>query len=430
MRGIGLAIGCSVLFGVGYCFGSDIERRPVRYSQSVGENPITQLKQKLENGEVKLQYKPHVGYLPSLLEALDISVNSQTLVFSKTSLQRNRIAPKTPRAIYFNDDVYIGFCRGGEVLEVSVSDPKLGTEFYLLTQDRESPKLIRQTEDCLICHGSSATQGMPGHLIRSVYTDRAGIPLLSMGSHRIDQTAPFEKRFGGWYVTGKHEGKPHLGNLILGKEQVVEEVKNEKGLDRDSLEDMFDTSIYPTPKADIVAQMVLIHQAHVHNMITKLSLETQFALYEERELNRELKEPLDKRWDSTQRRIRNQAADLVRSLLFSEEAQIPALEGGTPFATEFAQTGLKDSQGRSLRKIRAAGRLMEYPCSYLIYTKAITELPEEAMRELVQQLKAALSDDDTNPDFKHLSLDDKRAIREILAETWTPFQQVNPNATR
>ena len=57
------------------------------------------------------------------------------LVFSKTSLQRDRISPRTPRAVYFNDDLYVGFCRLGEVLEVAVADPQLGTVFYTLDQE-------------------------------------------------------------------------------------------------------------------------------------------------------------------------------------------------------------------------------------------------------------------------------------------------------
>ena len=52
------------------------------------------------------------------------------LVFSKTSFQRERISPQTPRALYFNEDVYVGFIPGAPLMEISVAEPKLGAVFY------------------------------------------------------------------------------------------------------------------------------------------------------------------------------------------------------------------------------------------------------------------------------------------------------------
>src|SRR5262249_17827271 len=155
------------------------------------DNAVTRLQQRLQSGEVRLNFDDDHGYLRSVLRALDVPESSQMLVFSKTSLQRQRIAPKTPRAVYFNDDVYVGFCLGGDVMEVSAADPQLGTVFYTLDQrpDR-SPRFVRQGDNCLICHGSSPTQGFPGHLVRSVYSDREGLPILSAGSHRTDHSSP------------------------------------------------------------------------------------------------------------------------------------------------------------------------------------------------------------------------------------------------
>ncbi len=321
--------------------GSDIDRKPIEYSQRRGDNAVSKLIDQVESGQVKLEYVRSQGYLRSLLNALDVPVDSQTLVFSKTSLQRSRISPKTPRAIYFNDDIYIGFCRNGEVLEISVADPKLGTEFYTLSQEElDRPKFVRQTEDCLICHGSSATSGIPGHLIRSVYTDYSGSPVLSMGSHRIDTTSPWKKRFGGWYVAGKYNKEPHLGNLIVRGDVSVEEVDNSSGLDVMELNRYFDPSHYLSPTSDVVAHLVLTHQAQVHNLLAKLSIETQTALYDESELNRELKEDPTKRWESTQRRIRSHAQDLVEAMLFGDEAELPkVIEGSQVLPVDFRSKG-------------------------------------------------------------------------------------------
>src|SRR5581483_8198933 len=153
----------------------EIERPPISYSQSEPANLVSQLQQQADRGALKLVYHQQHGYLPALLKALNVPISSQTLVFSKTSLQRQRIAPRTPRAIYFNDDVYVGYCQDGEVMEVSIADPKLGTVFYTLAQEESAkPQFLRQTDNCLLCHGSSQNEGLPGHLMRSVFVDRAG----------------------------------------------------------------------------------------------------------------------------------------------------------------------------------------------------------------------------------------------------------------
>src|SRR5262249_2694576 len=152
---------------------------------------------------------------------------SQVLVFSKTSFQRERIAPKTPRAVYFNDEVVVGYCRRGQVMEIAVSDEVIGTAFYTFGQTEEvKPVPDRQTESCLVCHNTTANQGFPGHLVRSVYADRQGNPLLANGSFRTDHTSPLAERWGGWYVTGTSGRQKHLGNMICEDSQRPEDINN------------------------------------------------------------------------------------------------------------------------------------------------------------------------------------------------------------
>ncbi len=440
-RNLSFRGGCVALMVMASCFAmaSDIERKPIEYSKRQGDNAISRLKAKIESGETTLEYQPKVGYLPSLLKALQISTESQTLVFSKTSLQRNRISPRTPRALYFNDDIYIGFCLYGEVLEISVADRELGTEFYTLSQDEKKPTFTRHTESCLVCHGASATQGLPGHLIRSVYSDDDGTPILSLGSHRIDTTTPWEKRFGGWYVTGKHQEAPHLGNLILESRDYSSrgnsvEVPQREGQNVVELSTRFDLRPYLSKHSDVAAHLVLTHQAHIHNLLTKLNLETQSALYEERELNRELKEE-GRKWESTRRRIRNHATDLVKGLLFFHEAPLPGpIEGTSNFVQVFEESGKRDSKGRSLKDLQLKDRMMKYPCSYLIYTESFAHLPSEAKEEVYRQMRALLrpspneepiKDRGTQPlEATHLSVEDRQAIDEILSETLDGWKQV------
>ena len=183
----------------------EFEKEPILYSKSTPGNRVEGLKVAIESGQKTLQKTPEFGYLPDLLKALEIPVESQTLVFSKTSLQMRRISPRTPRAIYFSDDVYVGFCQSGDVLEISAVDPKLGTVFYSVDQhSADQPAIQRQTESCLVCHSSSRMEGVPGHIIRSLYVDAGGQPLLSAGSRTVDHTTPVKDRWGGWYVTGTH----------------------------------------------------------------------------------------------------------------------------------------------------------------------------------------------------------------------------------
>ena len=263
------------------------------------------------------------------------------LVFSKTSLQRHRIAPRTPRAIYFSDDVYVGCCQDGDVLEISAVDPQLGTVFYTLDQTAaERPIVQRQTDNCLICHGSSQTKEIPGHVVRSVFANASGLPILSAGTYRIDHTSPLEKRWGGWYVTGTHGEQKHLGNLIVRGRAEPETIDNTAGHNLTSVADRFDTSRYLSPHSDIVALMVLEHQADAHNYLTRANFLTRQAMHYQQSLNRELGEPADHVWDSTKSRIKSANEPLVEYLLFSGEAELTGrIRGTSAFAEEFASAG-------------------------------------------------------------------------------------------
>src|SRR2546422_4624419 len=86
-------------------------------------------------GDLKLEYGEKWGYLPSVLKHFKVPISSQTLVFAKSSFQLTQIAPEAPRAIYFNDDVYIGWVNHGQFIEVATMDPKTGPVFYTLAQE-------------------------------------------------------------------------------------------------------------------------------------------------------------------------------------------------------------------------------------------------------------------------------------------------------
>ena len=419
----------------GWASGQDFEREPINYETAPVDNPVSQLQARLDSGETKLDFDDRVGYLKSVLRELAVPESSQMLVFSKTSLQRHRIAPRTPRAIYFNDDMYVGFCQHGDVAEFSAVDPQLGVVFYTLDQEEtDKPKFTRQNDNCLLCHASTQTRSVPGHLVRSVYVDPVGFPVFAMGTHRIDHTSPLAKRWGGWYVTGTHGEQTHLGNLIVSGKQVREPVDNTAGQNVTDLSSLLKTSAYLTPHSDLVALMVLEHQAETHNLITRANFTTREALYAEAHLNKDLNEPEGHRWQSTNTRIQSAGNELVKYLLFSGEASLTAkLRGTTSFAEEFTARGPRDPQGRSLRDFDLARRLFKYPCSYLIYSRSFDALPREAKDFVYRRLWEVLSGADQTQDFAHLSALDRAAIREILCSTrpglpdyWTASPPTDP----
>lgn len=396
----------------------DIERDPINYSKATPNNIITQFQERISSRKTAISFDDDTGYLKGLLQELKIPLSSQVLVFSKTSLQRSRITPKTPRALYFNDDTYVGYCLHGTVLEVSTADPLLGTVFYTVDQERHAqPIIARQTDSCLVCHASSYNHGLPGHLVRSVYPDSTGEPLLASGSYRTDQTSPFAERWGGWYVTGTHGRQQHLGNRSYRK-------RNDPGDETHSTQNItdlsqhFTTGLYPSPHSDLVALMVLEHQAAMHNRITRATLETRQALYYQEDMNKAFNEKLGTVFDSTKRRIHNVSEELVKYLLFSGEAKLTdPVSGSSSFAQEFSRRGPFDNQGRSLRQFDLKTRLFRYPCSYLIYSKAFDSMPGTVLEVVMQKLHDVLTGKDQSANYAHLSPGDRQAMLEILRET-------------
>lgn len=396
----------------------DFDRAPINYTAATPDNLVSRLQARINRGDVKLDFADDFGYLPSVLKEFKIPISSQMLVFSKTSLQRDRIAPRTPRALYFNDEMYVGFCHIGEVMEVSVSDTKLGTVFYTLRQEpAEKPQFARHTENCLSCH-ASRHQGIPAHMVRSVFPDRDGNPILSGGSYRVDQTTPIKHRWGGWYVTGTHGNQKHLGNMIMPKRLVPDDPVNETGLNCTDLKGRIDTGMYLSPHSDLVALMVLEHQTEMHNRITAANYQTQYAHRDADIINQLDGVPHGRLTESTSRRVDSAAEQLIEYLLFCDEAPLEGpMKGCCSFAEEFSQRGPRDKKGRSLRDFDLTKRLFKYPCSYLIYSPAFDGLPTTVKERIYHRLWDILNGKAKEREYQHLTVADRQAIKEILIDT-------------
>lgn len=401
----------------------DFERPPIDYLNAEVHDPVGELSRRVQSGETELEYDPKFGYLKSVLKALDIPVSSQTLVFSKTSLQLHRISPLRPRSLYFNDDVYVGYCQGGDVLEFAATDARQGAMFYTLKQsDDGEPKFVRDKGGCLSCHASSRTQNVPGYLVRSVFSDKAGYPKLGSGTFTTDQTSEFKDRWGGWYVTGNHGSMRHMGNTICDGDE--HDFDRESGANKEDLKDELNTDNFLTPYSDIVALMVLEHQTQMHNAMTAANYETRTAIHQSYEMNELLERPKGFLSDSAKRRIASSADRVLEHLLMCDEFQLTdQVTGSTRFAEDFSERGKRDSRGRSLRDLDLETRLFKYPCSYLIYSAAFDGLPDEVREQVYQRLLAILDGSDESPKYRHLTPELRRDISEILLETKPEFKR-------
>lgn len=396
----------------------EFEQAPISYSDSIPANDLSKLQARLDAGEVTLEYDDRQQYLRSVLKALNIPESSQTLVFSKTSLQLRRISPQAPRAIYFNDNNYVGWVQSGDVIEVSTVDPQLGAVFYTLsTKKTGDPRFVRDQGQCMTCHASSRTAGVPGHLMRSVFVDESGQPHFGSGTYTTTQSSPFDRRWGGWYVTGTHGTLRHMGNVISQADDRVETLDREPGANVTDLSGFVDTSPYLQPTSDLVALLVLGHQLEMHNLITRANFETRNALHYNDIMNAALERDDGHISESTERRIAAAGEKLLKCLLFADEEPLPGpVCGISSFAEEFQQNSLRDKQGRSLRDFDLETRLFKYPCSFLIHSESFAALPDEMKEYVGDRLHEILRGQDHSGEFDHLTAIDRQNILEILHE--------------
>ena len=371
---------------------------------------VARLQQKIDSGAVTLTFDRKNGYLSSLLKNLNIPVSSQLLVLSKSSAQMSGISPARPRAVYFNDEAYVGWVQEGG-LELSAVDPKGGPFFYTLTQEENPhPKFERHTTTCVGCHDSSddPSKLIPRLLLLSVLPDRDGKAIGAAALATTDRS-PFRERWGGWYVTGTHGRQTHLGNQTFRPPagelttipEFIKDVDLTSGSNVTDLTSRFDIKPYLSPASDIVALMVLGHQSHVHNLITAATYKLQEAPKGDISgLAKELAEPV------------------VRAMLFSGEAALTDPVAGTSgFAADFMKQGPRDRLGRSLRDLDLKTRLLRYPLSYVIYSESFDEMPAVLKEYIYRRLREVLSGADKSPAYAHLSAADREAILAILKDT-------------
>lgn len=225
---------------------------------------------------------------------------------------------------------------------------------------------------------------------------------MTSGTSLVNHRTPIVDRWGGWYVTGDSGKQHHRGN-VFGKAAFARHEKEPGYLGNQSeLKRFFDVSEYPVGSSDIVALMVMEHQSHMHNFLTRLSYESTIALQQYGHI----------------RYLKNITEAFVRYLLFTEEAPMTSpIRGSSGFAERFAKQGPRDAKGRSLRDFDLETRLFKYPCSYLIYSDAFEQLPAKLKERIYERLFEILDGEDSSGAYEKISPESRQAIREILVAT-------------
>jgi hypothetical protein len=383
---------------------TDWSRHPaIVYSgQPDTSDPVAELSRQLRDGRLTLRREGPSGYLRSVLDALNVALESQIAVFNPDSVQGRRINARNPRSLFFNDRVAVGWVRGG-FIEFASQDPSQGVIFYTLQEALVGQPYFIRRDDCLTCHYSFSTAGVPGMLARST--------LQSHVTHRL----PLDKRWGGWYVTGNTGAARHLGNIELTR--VFDDVEPAASTNWPSLEGKFDLNGYLTPHSDVVALMVFEHQMHMMNLLSRIGWEARVAEYRRGKTAAQLQAAGD---DTLDKPVPLEAAarEVVDYMLFVEEPRLPnAIRGSTEFAQRFGAEGPRDPKGRSLRDFDLTTRLFRYPLSYMIYAPQFDALPPSARDAIYARLWTVLSGKDRSTEYSHLTGANRTAIVEILRAT-------------
>jgi hypothetical protein len=398
------------------------------------QDPVAVLQQRLKKRELKLKFEKNRGYLASLLNALQIPPSSQALVFSKTSSQADWTSGRTPRALYFNDQVYVGWAPHAPQLDLVSMDPKKGPIFYVLNQVPQELPAFSRPASCAACHQTGKTLFWPGLVARSLHTAGDGTPLSREVSFSLGHETPLSARWGGWYVTGTlghlAEKGGHLGNIFTADPDHPSQPARSIGSDLGDLNSVVETTRYLAPSSDVVALLVFEHQARLHNLLTQANYEARLSLAHDVGQTEgppppggTSSSPSSGLSAEAQYRIEQAAERLLDYMLFRHEAP---LEGpahcSNRFCADFTRGGPRDRRGRSLRELDLKNRLFRYPCSYLIYSPAFDDLAQVLRNYLWQRMAQILTGRDQTESYHTMSPSDRAAVLEILLDTKPEFK--------
>jgi hypothetical protein len=341
-------------------------------------NSIEALQAKLDAGTARLTFaNDGHGWLQSVLAALGVAQDSQLLTFTRSSLQFDKISPKTPRAIYFGDDVAVAAVLEGHVLEILANDAKGGLAFYTLDTARtDKPHFEREGARCLSCH-SMVNPYAPGWIVANITAIADGTPQfpdVARPFYFTEQSTAFEDRWGGWYVTGTHGAMHHRGNVTAQDLSHPYDLPPTEGQNVTDLSGRFDPHQTLQPGSDIVALMTLEHQNGFANRVAMLNARTATG--------------------TAQAEIDKAIDEMVANMTYADEVPLPSpVKGTSAFTETFPRRGPRDAQGRSLRDFDLKTRLFRYPLSYMIYSASFASLNPAVKTKLWRRLYDTLRTD-------------------------------------
>lgn len=390
------------------------ERPPINYSHTPPQDAIARLVQRIAAKEVVLQGSDR-EIVRRVLRELGIAAESQALVFSRTSLQGGLIRPAHPRALYFADSVYVSWVPGG-LVEAVAFDPALGPVFYGFDpQDaRDGRRTFVRETSCLRCHAGNPVGNLPGLLALSGATAADGEPLAAEKAEFVDDRTAFERRWGGWYVTGYAGNLSHRGNAFA--RESGGRLDFTPTADRPmTLAGYFDPASYLAPTSDIVALMVLEHQVAMHNSLTRAAYRVRQALAATAN---------ETGGDERDRIIANASEDVLDHLLFRNAAPLPdGIAGSEAYRRAFAADARRSRAGHSLKDLSLHGRLLANRCSFLVYSDSFSALPAPLKDRILDRLAAILQGSDPSGRYAYLDADEKQRISEVLTETFPEIRR-------
>ncbi len=380
----------------------------VDYSSRPLEDRLTRLMAQIESGEVILEHDAEGrGYLDALLKALEINTASQVLVFSKTALKTRFVTAATPRALYFNDDTYIGFIQNSRSVEIAAMDPVLGPVFFDFSQRADQPiEPEREMNRCLRCHDtySMTGGGVPRFLLSSVLANPEGNIVTHEISIITDTGTPLNRRWGGMYVTGTHGSQEIMGNFVIDDVAKLANIDLKPNGNKTDLSEYLDTSPYIRSGSDIVALLVLEHQVEFQNRLTRLSFESRTRLHSNGSIAEE--------------EMASLTQPLLESMFMLNETPLTDTVSGDPrYQDYFEALGPFADDGRSLRELDLQTRTFKYPVSYLVYSDAFNALPAEVRSYLYGRIRQILEGSDQDPAFSQLDRESLDAAAAILRDT-------------
>lgn len=408
---------------------NDYEQHPHDYYEGTAQDPASILFRQIQAGKKQPDTSSGRNYFLWLLRELQVPVESQLLVVSKTGLQRKVVSPATPRAMFFNDQTAITWIQDG-MIEVQSFDAGRGPVFYILegTETRQQVQKVRfaRRESCLNgCHAGSATNYLPGLLARSLHVDaegkptsvdKAGIVVNAISLHEnMSHAMPLRERWGGWAVTGAPAGVEHLGNILV--------PRGSAPLPFPDLTPMREVLPYGT-SSHIVPLLLHDHQVGLMNKLYEALYRWRTHAFYEEKVRLGFKDDRLAVLSSTQTHAVAEGIEkLVAELLFKDEAALPGvpLQPDPAFLRAFSAGARRDKAGRALRDLDLTTRLLKYRCSHLLHSPQLLAMPQPFLHQLYTRLAHALKGKSNTA--AHLPAEERQSIHEILLSVQPGYAQ-------